>query len=485
MIIKAIHLTNFKGIEKKVSIPLAPLTLLFGGNSSGKSTVLQAFLYLYELLINQNADPVRVLSQGDSCFLNGFENLVNKKDLSKSIRIDVDLDASDLILDNFLSDTEEVMLSEFSNEKDINFELNEPTVEEVRVSIEVAHDEIVGAYVSFFSISLNNDLFAEIKRDGSSKQIWLTLKPTTVGKLGDIYQDEAIPNILSEGVGSNSFIQLDQMLSPIPDPNRRIVLGKNSWTAIQGLGANYFVSKVLLESILSQLIAGPIKVLQNELQNLTHIGPVRITPPRGYAPNKIPSDWYSGLGGWDRFANLDDEVKSKVNAYFSKSGFKTKYEFLTKGEYKNIHVMDLTNKIMHEPAELGIGISQIFPVIVACSDANEKFISVEEPELHLHPAWQLILADIFIQSIMEAKNKFFLIETHSEHLVLRLLYRVRHRNSKSISQKLRLEPDDLSIICIGSKRGKPTYERKNVTDDGDFSDAWPDGFFDERDGELF
>ena len=387
MILKAIHLTNFKGIEKRVSIPLAPLTLLFGGNSSGKSTVLQSFLYLYELLINQNADPVRVLNQGDACFLNGFENLVNNKDLSKSIRIEIDLDSSNLILDNFLSDTEEVMLSEFSNEGDKQFELNEPTVKEVRVSIEISYDEIFGAYVSYTSISLNSDLFAEIKRDGASKQIWLTLQSETIEKLGDIYQDVAIPNILSEGVGSNSFIHLDQMLSPIPEENQRIVLGKNSWTAIQGLGENYFVSKILLESILSQLIAGPFKVLRKELSKLTHIGPVRVTPPRGYAPNKIPTDWYSGLGGWDRFANSTEIMKGKVNTFFAKSGFNTKYEFFTKGDYNTVHINDLKNKIAHEPAELGIGISQVFPIVVACSDLEESFVSIEEPELHLHPAW--------------------------------------------------------------------------------------------------
>ena len=50
MRIKNIKLASFKGIDAEVSIPLAPITLLFGANSSGKSTILQALMYLYEVV---------------------------------------------------------------------------------------------------------------------------------------------------------------------------------------------------------------------------------------------------------------------------------------------------------------------------------------------------------------------------------------------------------------------------------------------------
>lgn len=46
MKIASLTIAGFKGIEQKATIPLAPITLLFGANSTGKSTVLQALLYL-------------------------------------------------------------------------------------------------------------------------------------------------------------------------------------------------------------------------------------------------------------------------------------------------------------------------------------------------------------------------------------------------------------------------------------------------------
>ena len=49
---------NFKGIGKRQHIPLRPITLLFGANSTGKSTVLHALVYLNEILNNQRLDPI-------------------------------------------------------------------------------------------------------------------------------------------------------------------------------------------------------------------------------------------------------------------------------------------------------------------------------------------------------------------------------------------------------------------------------------------
>ena len=48
MIIKALTLENFKGIAEPVRIEFKPITLLFGPNSAGKSTVLQALVYARE-----------------------------------------------------------------------------------------------------------------------------------------------------------------------------------------------------------------------------------------------------------------------------------------------------------------------------------------------------------------------------------------------------------------------------------------------------
>lgn len=64
MILKALTLENFKGIREPVRIEFAPLTLLFGPNNAGKSTVVQALMYAREVLERNNCDVGRTQMGG-------------------------------------------------------------------------------------------------------------------------------------------------------------------------------------------------------------------------------------------------------------------------------------------------------------------------------------------------------------------------------------------------------------------------------------
>ena len=75
-----IEIENFKGIATKQSIDLAPITLLFGPNSAGKSTILQALHYLREILERNNPDPDQTIA-GGLTDLGGFATLVHNHDL--------------------------------------------------------------------------------------------------------------------------------------------------------------------------------------------------------------------------------------------------------------------------------------------------------------------------------------------------------------------------------------------------------------------
>lgn len=72
-------------------IDLAPITLLFGANSAGKSTVLQALQYVREVLERRNANPDHTLYGGEFIDLGGFHNLVHQHDENKTIAIKLEL----------------------------------------------------------------------------------------------------------------------------------------------------------------------------------------------------------------------------------------------------------------------------------------------------------------------------------------------------------------------------------------------------------
>ena len=94
----------------------------------------------------------------------------------------------------------------------------------------------------------------------------------------------------------------------------------------------------------------------------------------------------------------------------------------------------------------------------------------------------LALGDLFIQRTAEAfgKGRMFIIETHSEHLLLRILRRVRETAVKQAPAGLELLPDGVAICYIEAREGGAEIQHLRIDEDGRFMDRWPHGFFPER-----
>ncbi len=155
---------------------------------------------------------------------------------------------------------------------------------------------------------------------------------------------------------------------------------------------------------------------------------------------------------------------------------------------QQIYLKHTTTKVITEPHDMGLGVSQIIPFIAAMEFAQKNaFIAIEQPELHIHPKLQVNLGDVIIESAKSDKNPLFLIETHSEHLMLRLLRRIRENNENELPEGFPpFTKEDIAVNYIyPDSDGKTLFKKLPVTDDGDFATQWPDGFFDERGEELF
>lgn len=142
--------------------------------------------------------------------------------------------------------------------------------------------------------------------------------------------------------------------------------------------------------------------------------------------------------------------------------------------------------------EVGSGVGYLLPVLLAL--ASEYTTFVQQPELHVHPALQSDLGDAFLLSLQpfeesnrSPRKKQHIIETHSEHLLLRLFRRIRQTaNSVIPSEALRLEPDQLTVLYIDPQGdGSSRIHHLHVSRGGDFMDRWPRGFFEERWQDLF
>ena len=135
--------------------------------------------------------------------------------------------------------------------------------------------------------------------------------------------------------------------------------------------------------------------------------------------------------------------------------------------------------------DVGIGVSQVLPVLVHALADRNRIVAIEQPEIHLHPKLQADLGDLFIESALGERKNTFLLETHSEHLILRILRRVRDTTAGTIEAGSRaVRPEDVTVMFVEPTPKGSVIRHLPVTPDGDFGAPWPGGFFADRFKDL-
>ena len=135
--------------------------------------------------------------------------------------------------------------------------------------------------------------------------------------------------------------------------------------------------------------------------------------------------------------------------------------------------------------EVGSGIGYSLPVLVGLANKSDQVV-IAQPELHLHPALQSALGDAVLHSA--SSDHRILLETHSEHMLLRILRRIRQA-SKGL-----LDATDYPCATAEKVRvyyfephmdGSTRVHKLRISTEGEFLDPWPNGFFEERYEDLF
>nr|WP_290221380.1 DUF3696 domain-containing protein [Trichocoleus desertorum] len=128
---------------------------------------------------------------------------------------------------------------------------------------------------------------------------------------------------------------------------------------------------------------------------------------------------------------------------------------------------------------VGVGVSQVLPILVMCLLADEDTTLIfEQPELHLHPLVQTRLADFFLS--MALLGKQCIIETHSEYLINRLRFRVASDIGPEPRETL---AEQIKIYFAEKVDGASQYSEVTVNKYGAIVD-WPQGFFDQSQREA-
>lgn len=434
-----LRIQNFKAWRDTGSLRLAPLTVFFGTNSSGKSSLLQFLLMLKQTV--QSTDRKRVLNlgveQNSLVNLGGWRDVVFRHEEQRTLRFDFDWEVVEF-------------------DERIMRHIQRPYLFEAQVSASGGERRILR--VDCFQYDSPGRIGA------------------TYTKVGMFRVDEADYRV---EIGGSSSGQVT------PPPARFYVFP-----------AEAFFSGVVTREYVDSLSLA----LERKLKSLRHLAPMRLRPERWYGWADAAPEDVGASGEWvvqallaarERRVQFRDGTSSKLELGFEdliarwlqKVGVLESFEIKRIAEHRQdyeVVVKVVGARDFVNLADVGFGVSLVLPVLVQLVYVEHgSTLLFEQPEIHLHPKAQSDLADVFIESIRcheegRPREIQLLVESHSEHFLRRLQRRIAEQV---------LKPEEVALyFCQPGPEGS-TIEELKVDEYGRITN-WPDNFFGDALGDT-
>lgn len=427
--IKELTLGNFKAFEK-VNIKMRPMTFFLGPNNSGKSSILSGLRILAQTIDSFDSN-VPLLLNGVLGDFGSYKDVIYNNNKTRKLNIGITLDTKSPLIRNIY---DEVRL-------DLDFKFRTQRREIILSSSKLFVDKKL-------LLSTNYSVDTE-------KQ--------SVSSIGIKKVPSNLKSILSGYFEFHNFI-----------PRR--YLGVRF--GIPGESTQEFVDKKTEEDIRN--ISRVTYEFQNIFSNIEYVGAMRVPPTRTFI---FTGENRAKIGANGQFAtniltidaarrgkkskNILENVRDWMNK--SDMALDIKIEPISERHYE-LKIQHPETKEYENYSDVGFGLSQVLPVLIGGYNLQPRstFI-VEQPEIHLHPKAQAELGDFFL-NLYERKIQSF-VETHSEHLILRL--------QKYVLEG-RISSDDIAFYYVHASKGEKQIVELTLDEDGKFKTEWPEGFFPER-----
>jgi len=432
---------NFKSWKDTGDLHLAPLTGLFGINSSGKTSILQMLLMLKQTV--ESPDRNRVLHFGDE---RSLVDLGTFSDVLYAHQTDAPLQ---LGLSWKLPETLRVTNPEVPRQ-------GLYATDDLAFHTEIHEEEDNRILVERFRYTFDTHKFGMQRKDTNKKKEQYDLitgdypAKRTRGRAWQLpppvkcygFPDEASGYYQNTGFLSDFVLAFENLFSRITylGPLREYPQRSYIWAGErpQDVGQRG-------EKAIAALLAARAEGL---------------TSPRLVKKRRFRKPIEKRILGWLQEMELIYSFSLEQIAENRKD-----YEFRVKKSRSSSEVLI---------TDVGFGVSQLLPVLVLCYYAPEhSTIILEQPEIHLHPSVQAGLADVFIDVVKE-RNVQIILESHSEHLLRRLQRRIAEE---------RISADKTALYFCRIKDGTSAIELLDVDEYGNIKN-WPKDFFGDETGEL-
>lgn len=427
-----LQLENFKGWEATGPIRLAPITVFFGSNSSGKTSLLQSILLLKQTA--ESSDRTRVIHPGDErslVDLGTVPDVIFGKTTDRSLQI-------------LLGWTVPEPLDLPSHHR----------VDEIHFAVDVTVAPDGQPFVAQLSYVM--------QRAGAHA----TMRRVEGGG----YELAALPRLLRRK-GREGLLPPPVRFYGFPDEV-----------------ANYFRN--------ADWLADLVLALERQLGRVHYVGPLREYPKRSYLwagdkPENVGTRGALAVAALLR-ARQDDVMVERSG---DGRQWTEPFETTIASWLKHMTVIDdfrvrqiaegrkeYEVRVRRAPrsaevliTDVGFGVSQVLPVLVQSYYASpHSTVIFEQPEIHLHPRVQADLADLFIE-VARSRRVQFIVESHSEHFLRRLQRRVAEAEM--------VAHDEVALYTCDVDEGHSTIQELKVDEYGNIAN-WPRDFFGDEMGDL-
>lgn len=517
-LLNELTLCNFKPFgATPQKAPMSHITLIYGPNSGGKSSVIQTLLLLKQSSsISDQALSSSVNPRGEFIDLAGYRSMVHKHDTQREISIGLDLSTRYYPF----ADSANIMMT-FTEDRDLPV-LNKVRYQMTRGEHQVLDIRLVNAQPQ---VVLEGDsripqpatFTWEAEHADASIRSYILFAST------NLIRHEGLINVSDDDiVGGQPRREIEDIL-----PTENLLENLRTATFEAGYypfflpvhlsieGSNNFVTVRMTDGSKESVefaphnfrlslmeIAQQFVIMNHEISYLGSL----LNEPRRYYVGAIGDYFSVGARGEHTVDMLagNPALQADVNYWFRK--FKIPYtlglirdvgfeDLAGSGAINIITVVDGRTETSLTLSDVGFGISQILPVIVEGLAGRSDIICVDQPEVHLHPRLQAEIAELMIatrdhdhrackihrhdccsdESECRAIAKQWIVETHSELLVRRVQSRIAEGH---------LTPEEVSILYVEPSENGSRIIKLEMDERGEFVDDWPAGFFDESTAEV-
>ncbi len=557
---------NFKAFGPAQTIPLRPITLVFGPNSAGKSSIIQSLLLARHIHDTGNADAHQTTLGGGAVDLGGFARYTHRRLSEHETNIRLSFERSKIRKKIQGSKSFRTLAIEYTiGKSEMNNAMGSKRVIITKVALFLDEQPI-------FDLICNEDGLYQVDVNAIRNRLMEKhSKLESDGDLGPILSEHRSALIKELGDAKFSLHKLAfRAQNPLPRENYDIdIYASNGAVDEPEDDPHGFFTRMFkyagdeepkigeIEALVCRyefecLLEAANDAVAQALETLSYLGPLRWIPPRLIPEGEqFDASWAAGGGAaWQRLRQ-ESELLGRVNRFLHEtlhSQYRLRCQSLapeldaetialcvkralessaaastaspdssrvaedaspyanakagtqdlatalqaelraqTTGEgLMELSLVDAESGLAVSHRDVGTGISQLLPVLVNAAGGKNQLIAIEQPELHLHPALQAELGDVFIESALGENKNTFLIETHSEHLILRLLRRIRESNAgKQPAGSSPVRPEDIAVLFVQPTENGAVVKHLRVDKQGRLLDPWPGGFFGEAFDEMF